>query len=113
MQEKYITEFANGKRGEKFVWYKTLPPNTSKTKYYSSFVELLLNLTPINIRIPMSITPVISFYDGFVRSDEIPLGGNFVLGSVNGIPVIVDINLKDTVLLKTIDEEVISVTVKD
>ena len=113
VQEKYITEFANGKRGEKFVWYKTLPPNTSKIKYYSSFVELLLNLNPINIRIPMSITPVISFYDGFVRSDEIPLGGNFVLGSVNGIPVIVDINLKDTVLLKTIDEEVISVTVKD
>ena len=112
-QEKYVLNFVNGREVKNLVWTKSLPVNTTKIKYFGDFVSTLLTFNPIVIRIPVSVTPIVSFHDRFVRKGDIPLKGNYIYGSVCGVPIIVDNKLKDTILMENGNEEVISVTVRD
>lgn len=111
-QEKYVLNFVNGREVKNLVWNKSLPVNTTKTKYFGDFVSTLLTFNPIVIRIPVSVTPIVSFHDRFVRKGDIPLKGNYIYGSVCGVPIIVDNKLKDTILMENGNEEVIIVTIK-
>lgn len=111
-QEKYVLNFVNGRELKNLVWNKILPVNTTKTMYFGDFVSTLLTFNPIVIRIPVSVTPIVSSHDRFVRKGDIPLKGNYIYGSVCGVPIIVDNKLKDTILMENGNEEVISVTIK-
>ena len=112
-QEKYVLNFVNGREVKNLVWNKSLPVSTTKTKYFGDFVSTLLTFNPIVIRIPVSVAPIVSFHDRFVRKGDIPLKGNYIYGSVCGVPIIVDNKLKDTILMENGNEEVVSVTVRD
>lgn len=112
-QEKYILNFVNGRKVKNIVWNKMPPLNTTKTKHYNNFVDLLLTFSPIMIRIPVSATPIVAFHGKFVRAGKIPQTGNYVYGNICVVPVIVDNKLKDTVLLEDGNEEVIAVTIED
>lgn len=112
-QEKYILSSINVKKVRNFCWHRCLPVNTTKTTHYGNFVDLLLTFSPIVIRIPVSVAPIVAYHDKFVRASNIPPTGNYLYGNVCGVPVIVDNKLDDTLLMECGNEEFIVVTIKN
>lgn len=96
-----------------YSWERTLPTNTTKASYYGNFVKDVLGLfSPLVIRIPSKMLPVVSFSDLFVPTGKTPLEGNYVCGEVKGVPVILDNNMSNTVEVERTDGEIVHISIK-
>lgn len=89
-----------------YSWERNLPINTTKASYYGKFVKDVLELfSPLVIRIPANMLPVVAFSDLFVPTGKTPLEGNYICGEVKGVPVIMDNNLSNTVEIENTSGE--------
>lgn len=83
-------------------WMKTLKSDESKTERYDRFCRELLVSSPTSIEIPMSMTPVFALCSLFKLAPGIPLTGDFIYGTLDGVPVEVKHSLVNQVVLKYI-----------
>lgn len=83
-------------------WAKTLKNGESTAEKYNNFCKELLASSPTSIEIPISMTPVFAFCNLFKPAPGIPPTGDFIYGTLDGVPIEVKHNLVNQVVLKHI-----------
>lgn len=84
-------------------WKRTLPNYVSVSSHYNCFLDDIIKLNPVLIRISTSVIPIISFSNKW-KSNNIPSNGDYLAGNLNGVPVVVNHDLQNLVIVEGVDD---------